>query len=199
MVGSIKHSIPAYWITRKIARAAFCPFICLVGMEFLYQKAEPLAHSFWKISNWKPSSKLAEMIFTEKDFALCMQLIFVFNFFGSFSLRRVIKLGLNFILGANIIGRKLSQLISNLDRDLTVEEIKTAVKDFKDASEKEMLAQAIDKRLNDLVDIDYKAHDRDQKVLEIATEVVDEVFHYNDKSIFQEERVRLIKDMRYKI
>jgi hypothetical protein len=192
---SIKNGMPAFWRARKVAKASISSFVSLVGYESIFDRAQALALMFWGIANWKVSYKLTEIILTERDYSLYLQIFLFFNFFGSFTRRRATKVALHYIIAVNIIGRKLSRLRSHHNRDLTEKEIQESVVTFKSDPQKEKISKAIDQRMEVLLKIDYKADDRDQQVMKVADEVITEVITFPDASFFQKERLRMLRSL----
>jgi len=121
--------------------------------------------------------------------------LLIYNMFGSYSMTIVTERTLNFIIGANLIGRRLFRLQSQEGRELVDEEIRSEVRNFKHSEDRNKMAQVIAGNTMKLTQIDYKADNKENKVLEVAWDAVEAATGYADASFFRDERLRMVKDL----
>lgn len=116
--------------------------------------------------------------------------LLVANVFSSLGLGLLTELVLRYIIGVNFIGRRLFRAQNHKGEALTEVEIASVVRGFKHSGEPRVIRQAT--YCSALTKIDYKAADRDQKVLKVAEEVIQETIRYADAQFFREERSRMV-------
>jgi hypothetical protein len=112
------------------------------------------------------------------------------NVYGPLTTGLLTQLVLRYIIGVNFIGRRLFRAQSHKGEELTKTEIAQVVRGFKHSEEPSIIKNFTYR--SDLTEIDYSAADRDQRVIDIAAEVIRKAIDYADASFYTKERSRMV-------
>jgi hypothetical protein len=128
---------------------------------------------------------------------LAIQGVLFYNVLGPFFVGTITEVALKFIVGINLIGRRLLRLQAQVQsqelRGLTSDEVWAEVRNFKYSKERNLLGRAISPWK--MTQINYKEDNRDEKVLEIAWEAIKETLGFADVSFFQKERLKMVEGL----
>lgn len=172
------------------------PLISLLGLDIVFSKALKLVKSFWKIRNWYSTTGVIEEAVSGPDFWPWLRSAMLFyNVFGPLSTGILSEHALTFIVGANLIGRRLFRLQSSKGRNLTEEEIDAEILAFRRSEERNGLDRAMSRSFTKLTEIDFKADNKESIVQGVAYDAVEAAIGYAEASFFRDERARIVKDL----
>ncbi|KAI8681249.1 hypothetical protein NCS55_00375400 [Fusarium keratoplasticum] len=189
LIDGISNSISLFWTARRITKVSYLPYICLVGLNVVWEILHSKATKCWGIASWNSldSHKTLDSIFqgtgTPKIWAKAYLL--ACNCFGSTFLSEISSMVIRMVIGVHLIGYYMRELQDRKGSDLTSNEVEAAMRDFEESVARDKMSHRISE---ELAPIPFKERDCTGDVTRAAIRVAKEAAVGSLESLFEEMR-----------